>query len=115
MLRSLCPGAVPPTPSRGVWVRCVLHPGSRGPCDAQSEQAAQASPWPTFSPAPARPVQTPHGHAMRPTGKPSSGQSTAPCPQLATPLHSPPAPAPPESLYIFLPLVRWGHFSQGLL
>ena len=26
-----------------------------------------------------------------------------------------PLPPPPESLCVFLPLVRWGHFSQGLL
>lgn len=103
-----------------------LHLLPRRLCAAKPgiEQAAQASLWPIYSPAPrlACPNATWPHHASAWASIPQA-RATVPLPlrgRLADPLRRTPTRGlcvclcPVVSLCIFLPLVRWGHSSQGL-
>ena len=104
-----------PTPSRGGWVS-VSSVQARG---GRATPRASRRPRPACGPLSALPPPSLSKCRMA-----TPRVQLASLPRARAPLPAPgqlplctarPLPAPPESLCVFLPLVRWGHFSQGLL
>lgn len=90
------PGGVRPSRRPGRLRRprpSVCSPEGRAQPSQGTEQAAQASLWPIFSPAPARPVQMPHGPVTHPARQaPLRPEQLSPLRPAARP--GPPGPPP---------------------